>query len=520
MATFIDLLPVPGDILELVKARILANRKRNKKPEAKPAPKTARRRYYSELAPDRRPEPAGIPLRSGQTGLAWVAIDDLGGGFNSAFLWRHALTQAKLITDDGRFSFKVGCGDGSKWIDAHVTLPGIAAYRDFRESYFTPFARDQISIGVLDLLWFSSDPVGKFIPYITRDGFADDTRYRYFAFPCGNGSCILIVHVRAAGSRGATVSRAIRADRGESDVFGEFWRVLKSPFYIEQVDLKRHNISVTDVAAFVVSQTDCRQISVPSALRSALDTLLPDANWAGAPSGITSGLTPDYLSYNAATSEYWTEQYGVHYRKFDAFDFRREIMSFGMSSDVMEMEAPFHQVPPVSYSPSLFPMLTQYPSLLPALSAYYDTDYDNDPSYLEVGDLLRELGVPAPRDIVGFDARDQAYLDFSTAVYENAPGYDGPTGSSAAYTYLDPDRLLSSIRVVRTNAQPEQPFGQLPQSRSWSQVARLPLSSSRTVPYSSPRASYDVIWHYDWGKPAYCRQQLLALGFTAADLTP
>jgi hypothetical protein len=25
---------------------------------------------------------------------------------------------------------------------------------------------------------------------------------------------------------------------------------------------------------------------------------------------------------------------------------------------------------------------------------------------------------------------------------------------------------------------------------------------------------------WDWSKPAYCRQQLLALGFTSADLTP
>jgi hypothetical protein len=29
-----------------------------------------------------------------------------------------------------------------------------------------------------------------------------------------------------------------------------------------------------------------------------------------------------------------------------------------------------------------------------------------------------------------------------------------------------------------------------------------------------------IIYVWDWKKPAYCRQQLQALGFTDADLTP
>jgi hypothetical protein len=33
-------------------------------------------------------------------------------------------------------------------------------------------------------------------------------------------------------------------------------------------------------------------------------------------------------------------------------------------------------------------------------------------------------------------------------------------------------------------------------------------------------ADHLVFYAWDWGKPAYCRQQLFALGFTAADLTP
>ncbi len=66
MTLFVDVQGVPNAILELVQARILANRKRNKErasaANALRPDQPARRRYYSPVAPDRRPEPAGIPL--------------------------------------------------------------------------------------------------------------------------------------------------------------------------------------------------------------------------------------------------------------------------------------------------------------------------------------------------------------------------------------------------------------------------------------------------------------------------
>jgi hypothetical protein len=73
MTLFVDVQGVPNAILELVKARILANRKRNKERSSaatavKPE-QPARRRYYSPVAPDRRPEPAAIPL-----GRAWLLV--------------------------------------------------------------------------------------------------------------------------------------------------------------------------------------------------------------------------------------------------------------------------------------------------------------------------------------------------------------------------------------------------------------------------------------------------------------
>jgi hypothetical protein len=324
---------------------------------------------------------------------------------------------------------------------------------------------------------------------------------------------ILIVHVRAAGSAGGSMARATGA------IYNEFFNVYVVTIELmEQVDLKRLNVTATDVAAFVVSQTDCREIAVPATLRSTLNTLLPDANWNGAPSGIIGGLTPDYLSLNTASNEYWYESSGFYYRMFEDILIRPEYTSYGASADAMEMGAPFYQVDVDSYSPSMLAALTKYTDYLPDLPFVDGIDFDFN--YAEAGERLRELGVPAPRDIAALDVRTPAYQAFATALYEGQPGYDGPRRNGMRYTYLDPDRLLPSLRVVRANSQPGTWFASLPQSRSWSQVRTLPLADTRPSMEATPEDSYTLFWHYDWGKSSYCRQQLLALGFTAEDLTP
>ena len=516
---------VPFAILELVKARILANRRRRQ--QAKPKPSTRPGAQFRKVGAStkewRKPQyGAGVFSQPGNTGLAWLLFPDFGSGFNAGSRWRHDTTFEDLITDDDKLSFKVGCGDGSKWIDADVTLPGIAAWRNTRETVFTPQATDQITVGATTLLRYLSNPTGKFIRYINRSFTVDDSAIRYWSMPCGNGSCILIVHVRAAGSAGATASRATNAiyyDVAGSDGPG-YWEVF--PNFTEQVDLKRHNVSATGIAAFVVSQTDCRQIAVPAALQSALSTLLPDAPWNSAPSGLSGGLTPDFISLNAPSNEYWYEDAGLpgyYVRMLDALLYRPEHVRFGLSAEAMQMEPPYHQVDAEAYSPSLFSLLTEYAELLPTLA--YTDDSIFDFNYAEFGNRLRDFGVPAPRDLTTFDVREQAYLDFATAVYEGRPGYEYPgiRYNNSGRVYLDPDRLLTSLRVVRANAQPELGSEQLSQDRAWSQVARLTLADSRS-PVHSGIDNYRLLWHYDWGNPSYCRQQLLALGFTAADLTP
>lgn len=48
----------------------------------------------------------------------------------------------------------------------------------------------------------------------------------------------------------------------------------------------------------------------------------------------------------------------------------------------------------------------------------------------------------------------------------------------------------------------------------------MPASFSEIVVEGKPAAAGNTLLCSDWGMPRYCRQQLLALGFTSADLTP
>jgi hypothetical protein len=54
----------------------------------------------------------------------------------------------------------------------------------------------------------------------------------------------------------------------------------------------------------------------------------------------------------------------------------------------------------------------------------------------------------------------------------------------------------------------------------FNEPAPMPSSFSEIVTAGKPAAAGVTLLCSDWGMPGYCRQQLLALGFTSADLTP
>lgn len=516
MSLLVDVQEVPWRTLEEVMARILANRERMKrrqqaeKVRGLTRPRPQERGLGATMSTYKRPEPNPIVLGDdGATGLVWMIFPAFQGGFNGTWAWSQATGDgAPIIKEDDTFTIKVGSGDGSKWITATMNLPGVQAWRDVRTGAFSPVATDRA--GFLYL----SDPTGKFVVGDAGSRTADDTQLGAFALPCGNGSAIVIVHVRASASYGGYASRCIRATF--EDVGGlAGWRV--NEIAIET--LKNHNISVSDTAAFVVSATDCRELTVPAALQSVINTLMGDTDWSG-PGEWDDGLVDGDTFFNtpAATNEWWYTDAGLPYRMaLDALRYPL-VTQYGAEDTLMQYDDPGYMFDALTFSPAIYTVFNRYADLFPTLP--FADGINPDFNYSAGRATLRSLGSPAPAHVVGFDAREGGFRAFNSARDNAIPGYDGGWEFATRNLYRDVNGYLSGISVVRSNVQPETFYDQLPAAGAWSKVRTLPLAADRPTVEATAEDGYALLWHYDWGQPAYCRQQLQALGFTTADLTP
>lgn len=526
MTLFVRLADVPSEILELVKARIMANRKRNRQQQqavAAPSSKTPRRRYYNPEAADRRPEPGAVHVPAlGTTGLAWVAWPYKRGYFSGTWFWTYETFDPDdhVVDDNDRFYFSVGSGDGSKWIASYLTLPGVAAYRAQRRSFFTPIPDD--FIGTYSGNFFRTSPVGKILANNIGNGYlTDESRFNYLALPCGNGSAIVLVMARASAAWRAEKFVCTAAEpAAEFGVFG--WRATADEMILSDMQ----TITASDIAAFIVSQTDCRQITVPALLRQRLGELLLDAQWN---TPFTWVPNPDLaVSYEVVrpspTSEYWAETdspiFGtIAFRKYEQYIAQPIFSTYGADGVAMKVPDQWNRIRADTSTPAIYLLLNKPSEVLNTLPDVNDTE-SFDFNYAAARETLRGFGAPAPSHIVSFDSRREEYMAMQNYLwYGEEPWF----GTTAATIYLDPEKRLTGLGVVRSSTQPDTYSDYLLQSSPWRPVKFLPLSTDRIRPYNSGPVNndnYSLLWHYDWGEPNYCRQQLLQLGFTADDLKP
>lgn len=538
MSTRIDINVAKALLQRLAKAASDANRRglqereRRKKLEAEGNAEREKARRENGLGPDGKPlgrpplryqfreEPAATPqiIPTGSTGFAWLLFPRLSPGFSGAQRWRDPNTQQKIITDNDTFSFKVGSGDGTQWVNATMSLPGIAAWRSTIAGLFQPAANDRYPGDTA----YATDPIGKYTDALTGNPptgtfTVDDTKLQFFSMPCGNGSAIVVVHVRAAanfrGMRYLCTESSFRPANPATGQLEGYEVTQQEPLYV-----RRLNVTACDLSAFVVSHTQCREVQVPPALQSAFEELSWNTSW-------TRPYPDDpdeNLSLPEPTSPYWiTLESGFAFRLFDQIIYNPLFSAFGASDYVMEFPAPFHRTTALANSPAVYLLLNTYANVLSDYKAEYSSDDSIFNSYYydyALGrEVLQNYGAPAPAHVAGFDARLSDYQAISTALYNGLPGYN--TWPSRDI-YRDVDELLQGISVVKSNALPVAFGDQLPQDGAWRQIKRLTLSEPRPDIEASDQDDYNMLWHYDWGKPAFCRQQLLALGFTAEDLTP
>ena len=132
-------------------------------------------------------------------------------------------------------------------------------------------------------------------------------------------------------------------------------------------------------------------------------------------------------------------------------------------------------------------------------------------------------------------------LDFARLVgtWEGSAGH---WQQDAVYAFIDAPELPAATRTISAldptganavdyrGAYPpgggtdEQPIiSQLEHPEAWKKAGKSKfLSTAPESPYDAPGERFNMspTFFWDWGQPAYCREQLLALGFTTADLVP
>lgn len=526
MSLLVDVQEVPWRILEAVQARILANRARKQRREEAALvrgftrPRPQQRRMGATMSTYRTPEPVPLVLSDvlGNTGLVWLAEPARPlANFSASWMWSSLYRLPStgqpaqfLIDANDRWSYSIGSGDGSTWLEGSLHLPGIHA---FRQAYYDFFSPGLPPLAGNSTTYFVSDPVGSF--YRPTEVEFDDSLQHTACLPVGNGSALVLVMARAGGCWAG--SKLVVTASSQTTYNGEtVWTFTTEDR--EFVVSEPQTVQASDVQAYLVSQTTCRQVTVPTALRSRLDDLLLKSTITNPIPWVPVTGVPAINVFTATGPDaYWFSNGIYRYRKYESLYLLDVFRSYGAKPGVMAIPEQSPYLTPITYSPAVYVPLLKDQELF-AASEFPNFEDPNIP-YTEGRSRLQALGAPAPSHVVGFDVRLPDYQAIHAALSNEEPGYIGYNGKWTNAVYKDPQKLLQGLTPVRSNTQPTNLYDQLPQAGAWQSLRRLPLDPDRLVRYGADTA-HALLWHYDWGQPAYCRQQLLALGFTEADLTP
>lgn len=508
MTLNIDLEDVPFAILEAVKARILANRRRLQ--QGRRVPLRLKPQFVEQGASSkgwRLPKQPAVVLEGdkGATGLAWVVTPDysINGYYGSWIGFPAPAGKQPLFVGDA-MPLRVGSGDGSQWVSTTLNLPGINAWGAANQ-YFGDIGTTPPFDG--------SEGV-----FITRGeyGFFDDFGLLRMALPVGNGAAIVLVGFRSATSAFGW--------QNKTTAWMEF-PVLRSNY--ERIALEPTTFSGLDIKAFLVSDTTCREVPIPSGITSVLDILWPETTWVPTTGYANYGNT--IFTYtvplpNASGYAFYSNSY-INRKLELALGSRRVpavVPSFGTSQTAINddwgkyddtIRPGEDRVATVATStPAIYGLLRNYEATFNAFNFLSGNAAQLSTATIKA--QLRNLGFPVPNHWVTIDANDPALVAFNAQFDEESDG-NNLNREEALYR-----SDMTGLQWVKSNTMPEKHTEQTPEGTAWARLSRLRFAADRSFPSTPEKAYTQVLWHYDWAEPQYCRQQLLALGFTAADLKP
>lgn len=410
---------VPFAILEVVKARILANRRRlgvgqgEQKPPPSLKPRPQLRKFGASSKNYRRPEPAATGGGSAYHSIFWYAYDDPGGA---------APIRVKLFSGDATSSEEISFSTVSE--DPFPGSQNRFGYSNYLIDFsLLPIDKDSLVV-VLSFASLTGDVNFKMQDPPFQDQFVSPPRYI------------------AIGSRHTSSQHA-----------------------------------------FFVSKTTVKPISLPSDLRNkvAATFYLPSGEYASLLAARASFEFPHVYSYS-----YWFSR-----AKFMDINAGLEFDDF---TPYYNYISSFHS--PGSYA--LFNNFTTANSLGNSLTANNSLPSDKKLWQMDaIYNFLGNAGAPYPKNTLAISQLDPTLATALT--------YRGPYPPSVE------------------SGDPSYPPVEGIEDPAWRKAGKNPSVAKRpTDPYSSNPLEPTVyqVFFWDWGKPSYCREQLLALGFTEANLQP
>jgi hypothetical protein len=514
MSLLVDVREVPWRILETVQARILANRERMKrraqaeKVRGLTRPRPQQRGIGATMSTYKRPEP--LPL---------VLGDDLGV---VPVVWFFANTPIGR-----RVTLRNGSGSASVTFDiprAQITFPANLWFNGASGSDSSVSGGpipDSIILGPS----FPAPPsatetsVQREQVVGTSFGWSDDAIFllpvsaRAAVFVCISKSRAEGFYAQATSTQ--VVSYGLRDIAEGVSLYGTAFTNTAESSVVELSD------STQTAKCYLVSSGGIKEVPPPAGLAAAVAGLMSDSSTfetyavnaiRGNPVGSSAefiGVAPNGNVYITATGDFNYPPWRTYTAReiptpstfVDYWEAIPLLSSYGIGNLVSDYHPSLNGVN--FYSPGMFSFLTGFDGSLIEGSANYDNWFDAGggyDTYSNYSNLRAEYLASAPAA--------SRFLSPCSAPATACPA-DAYLGSGTRGTDTTSTFDFTATTPTRIN----EPMAADAFSRG---TARARINVTPPDGVDSPKVA--VAW--DWGRPAYCRQQLLALGFTAEDLRP
>jgi hypothetical protein len=496
-AVNVDLEEVPFAILELVKARILANRRRLLQgQQGKPRPST---------------RPGAQFRKVGASSKEWRKPQYGAGVFGSLYEVAIAIWTDEFITNE----------DGDRVVARRLTIRN-AANTD-QVVITVPMPVTETPSGWVNGETVIGDPFLDPNPGVTTITKNSVRIYRdnkaIFCLPAGKDRSVFVFAIKAISvDQYATFTYEFSSARS-----GNF----RSAQWSSSVDIQQVGPSEIDTMVCVlVSDQTVKQISAPAGLRGQLNRMLqhpstyPVIDYHIGVLGRTGYVVEEFRYDESTETIDWhinegesTELENISVQGIDQnpprpstfYDYYAPtilISTYGIG----DLVSTYHPAAGAAfyYSPGIFSFLNDFDQTQLESGDYFDIYepdgfYDQHHTYGYIrNNYLADA--PLPRHFLAPCVRSSSC----------------PVNNTAGINYDNAED--SYITFDKTSSQPESAYEPMDPLTFSKGTKKVSLANAPHDDIISGSAKISFVW--DWGNPSYCRQQLLALGFTEIDLTP